>query len=200
MEAENLLDLDPAPAVRAHLDSIRGVAGKGMHEIRNMALLLRPSMLDDFGLLPALEWQAREIGKRTGLRVQVTSEMSGELPEEHKTCVYRVVQEALNNCAQHAQANAVQVCVRHADGQILLTVQDDGSGFDPERVRGLGLLGMEERARHLGGSFQIDSQPGRGTLLRVTLPRRDVVAPEPEQTTELLWNGVPYGADSYPAG
>jgi glucose-6-phosphate-specific signal transduction histidine kinase len=91
------------------------------------------------------------------------------------------------------------VCVRHADGQILVTVQDDGSGFDPERVRGLGLLGMEERARHLGGSFQIDSRPGRGTLLRVTLPRRDVVVPEPEQTTELFWNGVPYGADSHPA-
>ena len=95
--------------MRAHLDSIRGVAGKGMNEIRNMALLLRPSMLDDFGLLPALEWQAREIGKRTGLRVQVASEMPGELPEEHKTCMYRVVQEALNNCAQHAQASAVQV-------------------------------------------------------------------------------------------
>jgi signal transduction histidine kinase len=142
MEAENLLDLDPAPEVRAHLDSIRGVAGKGMNEIRNMALLLRPSMLDDFGLLPALEWQAREIGRRTGLRVQVASEMPGELPEEHKTCVYRVVQEALNNCAQHAQASAVQVCVRHLAGQILVTVQDDGSGFDPQRVRGLGLLGM----------------------------------------------------------
>jgi signal transduction histidine kinase len=200
MEAENLLDLNPAPEVRVHLDSIRGVAARGMNEIRDMALLLRPSMLDDFGLLPALEWQAREIGKRTGLRVQVASEMCGELPEEHKTCVYRVVQEALNNCAQHAQASAVQVCVRRTDGQILVTVQDDGSGFDPERGRGLGLLGMEERARHLGGSFQIDSQPGRGTLLRVTLPRRDVVVPEPEPATELVWNGVPYGADSHPAG
>jgi signal transduction histidine kinase len=135
MEAENLLDLEPAAEVRAHLDSIRGVAGNGMNEIRNMALLLRPSMLDDFGLLPALEWQAREIGKRTGLRVQVTSEMPAELPEEHKTCVYRVVQEALNNCAQHGQASAVQVSVRHQAGQILLTVQDDGCGFDPQRAR-----------------------------------------------------------------
>jgi signal transduction histidine kinase len=205
LEAENLLDLDPAPEVRAHLDSIRAVAAKGMHEIRNMALLLRPSMLDDFGLLPALEWQAREIGKRTGLRVQVASKMSVELPEEHKTCVYRVVQEALNNCAQHAQASAVQVCVRHQAGQILLTVQDDGSGFDPRRVRGLGLLGMEERVRHLGGTFQIDSRPGRGTLLGVTLPLAaipetvgtSVVVSEPE----LAWNGgLPDGADSHSAG
>jgi signal transduction histidine kinase len=161
---------------------------------------LRPSMLDDFGLLPALEWQAREIGKRTGLRVGVTSEMSGELPEEHKSCVYRVVQEALNNCAQHAQASAVQVSVGHAGGQILVTVQDDGTGFDPKRVRGLGLLGMEERVRHLGGTFQIDSEAGRGTLLRVTLPQREVVIPEPEHPADLLWDGVPYGADSHLAG
>jgi signal transduction histidine kinase len=210
LEAENLLDLDPAPEVRAHLDSIRDVAGTGMNEIRNMALLLRPSMLDDFGLIPALEWQAREIGRRTGLRVQVASEMSGELPEEHKTCVYRVVQEALNNCAQHAQASAVQVRVLHQAGQIVVTVQDDGSGFDPQRVRGLGLLGMEERARHLGGAFQIDSRPGRGTLLSVTLPlaaipetslSQDVVTPPPEFKSELLWNGgLPRGADSHPAG
>jgi signal transduction histidine kinase len=209
MEAENLLDLDPAPEVRARLDSIRGVAGKGMNEIRNMALLLRPSMLDDFGLLPALEWQAREIGKRTGLRVQVASEMPGELPEEHKTCVYRVVQEALNNCAQHAQASAVQVCVRHEAGQILLTVQDDGCGFDPERVRGLGLLGMEERARHLGGTFQIDSRPGRGTLVRVKLPlaaipeatTSNVVAPETKHETEIVWKGgLAGGTDSHSAG
>jgi signal transduction histidine kinase len=176
-----------------------------MNEIRNMALLLRPSMLDDFGLLPALEWQAREIGKRTGLRVQVVSEMPGELPEEHKTCVYRMVQEALNNCAQHAQASAVQVNVRQDAGQILVTVQDDGSGFDPQRVRGLGLLGMEERVRHLGGVFHLDSWPGRGTVLRVTLP----LAPIPETVAtsivlrepELLWNGgLADGADSHSAG
>jgi signal transduction histidine kinase len=211
MEAENLLDLAAVPEVRAHLDSIRNIAGKGMNEIRNMALLLRPSMLDDFGLLPALEWQAREIGRRTGLRVQVASEMPGELPEEHKTCVYRVVQEALNNCAQHAQASAVQVCVRHQAGQILVTVQDDGSGFDPSRVRGLGLLGMEERARHLGGTFQIDSRPGRGTLLRVTLPLAAIPEPtgdskrpltqEPKLDTQIVWNGgLTDGSDSHSAG
>jgi glucose-6-phosphate-specific signal transduction histidine kinase len=121
-----------------------------------------------------------------------------------------VVQEALNNCAQHAQASAVQVCVRQQPGQILVTVQDDGSGFDPERLRGLGLLGMEERARHLGGSFQIDSHPGRGTLLRVTLPLAtipevkkpsDVLAPRPALATDLMWNGgLADGADSHSTG
>jgi signal transduction histidine kinase len=199
MEAENAECATDAGEMRDHLAAVKKLAGKTVNEVRDLALLLRPSMLDDFGLLPALEWQAREIGKRTGLRVRVSSEMHGELPEEHKICVYRVVQEALNNCAQHAQASAAQVSVRHADGQIVVTVQDDGSGFDPERVRGLGLLGMEERARHLGGTFHIDSRPGRGTVLRVALPR-DVAPQEPEPSTELLWTGVPYGADSHLAG
>jgi signal transduction histidine kinase len=170
MEAENLLDLDPAADVRPHLNAIRNVAEKGMNEIRNMALLLRPSMLDDFGLVPALDWQARETAKRTGMHVEVASEVAEELPEEHKTCIYRVVQEALNNCARHAQASTVQVAVRSETGQILLSVQDDGSGFDTQRIRGMGLLGMEERVRHLGGTFEIDSRPGRGTRLQVRLP------------------------------
>jgi signal transduction histidine kinase len=170
MEAENLLDMEPAAEVRPHLEALRSLAEKGMNEIRNMALLLRPSMLDDFGLVPALNWQARETAKRTGMRVQIDSEVEDELPDEHKTTIYRIVQEALNNCARHAQATTVQVSVRGENGRILLNVQDDGSGFDPQRVRGLGLLGMEERVRHLGGEFEIDSKPGRGTLLRIALP------------------------------
>jgi len=170
MESENLLDLDPVDSSRSRLEAIRGLAQKGIDEIRNMALLLRPSMLDDFGLLPALDWQARETAKRTGMRVEVSHELADDLPEEHKTCIYRVVQEALNNCARHAQARVAQVSVRSQPGQILLSVEDDGSGFDPARVRGLGLLGMEERVRHLGGTFEIDSRPGRGTCMRVSLP------------------------------
>ena len=170
MEAENLLDLEPAAEVRPHLEALRNLAENGMNEIRNMALLLRPSMLDDFGLVPALDWQARETAKRTGMRVQVDSEVEDELPEEHKTCIYRIVQEALNNCSRHAQATTVQVSVRGEDGRILVNVTDDGSGFDPQLVRGLGLLGMEERVRHLGGTFEIDSHPGRGTALRIALP------------------------------
>jgi len=174
MEAENLLDLEPTTEARPRLESIRAVAEKGINEIRNMALLLRPSMLDDFGLVPALDWQARETAKRTGMHVQVSSELAQDLPEEHKTCIYRVVQEALHNCARHAQANTVQVDVRRETGRILLSVQDDGSGFDPQRVRGLGLMGMEERVRHLGGTFEIDSQPGRGTRVNVALPMLDL--------------------------
>jgi signal transduction histidine kinase len=171
IETENLLDVEHGSETRAHLESVRDLAQRGLAGARNMALMLRPSMLDDFGLLPALNWQAKETAKRTGLRVQVSAaDQLSDLPEEHKTCIYRVVQEALNNVARHAQAAAAQVRVSRTDGAIDMSVQDDGTGFDAERVRGLGLLGMEERVHHLGGSLAIDSQPGRGTLLKIVLP------------------------------
>lgn len=177
LETENLLDVAQGAAAQAHLESIRGLAQRGMAETRNMALLLRPSMLDDFGLLPALHWQAKETAKRTGLRVNVSAlELPRDLPEEHKTCIYRIVQEALNNTAKHAQASSAQVRLQWKEGEIDLTVQDDGTGFDAERVRGLGLLGMEERVHHLGGAFAVDSHAGRGTLLRIHLPVADLAA------------------------
>jgi signal transduction histidine kinase len=154
-----------------HLASIRDLAQKGLREARNMALLLRPSMLDDFGLVPALNWQAKETMKRTGLRVQISAaDLPEDLPEEHKSCIYRIVQEALNNVARHAQARTVQISLQRDAEELTLSVQDDGTGFDAQRVRGLGLLGMEERVHHLGGVFAIDSRSGRGTLLKINLP------------------------------
>jgi len=157
--------------IRRHVESIKRLAEASVQVIRNMSLLLRPSMLDDLGLVPALEWQAREVSKRTGLRVQVTAdENSSDLPDEHKTCIYRVVQEALHNSARHAQAHNVTVEVRQELSQILLTVEDDGRGFDSRRVRGLGLVGMEERVHHLGGDLRVKSRPGAGTTIAVVLP------------------------------
>ena len=173
MEAGNAAASVPKDSaeVRRHMESIKKLAEASVHVIRNMALLLRPSMLDDFGLVPALEWQAREVSKRTGLRVHVSAEEStGDLPDEHKTCIYRVVQEALHNCARHAHARSVKVVVRQEPSRIVLSVEDDGRGFDAGRVRGLGLVGMAERVNHLGGAFKIDSWPGGGTKVAVQLP------------------------------
>ncbi len=153
------------------LDTAKHLADESVKALRSMALLLRPSMLDDFGLVPALHWQAREVSRHTGIRVDVEAEdVSDELPDEHKTCVYRVVQEALQNSSRHAEAHSVRVSVVQVPERLVLTIRDDGIGFDASRVRGLGLLGMEERVNHLGGVFEVLSWPGRGTELRVELP------------------------------
>jgi len=172
MELGNLGALAPGDAeFRRHVESIRKLAEGSVQVVRNMALLLRPSMLDDLGLVPALQWQAREISKRTGMAVAVDAEtVADDLPEEHKTCIYRVVQEALHNCARHALARNVRIQVVQESDHIRLSVQDDGRGFDSAHVRGLGLLGMEERVTHLGGRFHLQSEPGRGTELQIEIP------------------------------
>jgi len=172
MELGNLGAVAPGDAdLRRHLESIRQLAESSVNVVRNMALLLRPSMLDDLGLVPALQWQAREISKRTGMGVIVDADtVADDLPEELKTCIYRVVQEALNNCARHAVARTVRIQVTQESECIRMSVQDDGKGFDCGQVRGLGLLGMEERVTRLGGHFQLQSEPGHGAQLRIEIP------------------------------
>ena len=158
-------------AFRQRLRNIRMLAENCVNEVRNMALLLRPSMLDDLGLIPALEWQAREVSKRTGMLVDTVEEnVSDDLPDEHRTCVYRIVQEALNNCSKHAYAKNVRVVVRQEANHLRVSVEDDGKGFESSRVRGLGLVGMKERVSQLGGVLKVDSGPARGTRLQVDLP------------------------------
>jgi signal transduction histidine kinase len=172
LDVDNLTEMPIDEGVfRPSLQKIKALAENCVNELRNMALLLRPSMLDDLGLLPALEWQAREVSKRTGMLVDTVEEnVSDNLPEEHKTCVYRIVQEALNNCSKHAYAKNVRVSVRQERNHLRVSIEDDGKGFDPSRVRGLGLVGMNERVSQLGGVLKVDSDPTRGTCLRVDLP------------------------------
>jgi signal transduction histidine kinase len=160
-----------AESMECRVGEIRKLVEESVGALRNLALLLRPSMLDDLGLVPALEWQAREISKRTGMRVKVIADgISEDLPAQHNTCIFRVVQEALRNSVQHAAARIVKVTVRQQPGCILLHIQDDGKGFNTRRERGMGLLGMQERVNCLGGTFQVDSAPGRGAEVSVALP------------------------------
>ena len=175
MESDNASCADDLAESRRHLASLRAVAEKTANQVRDLALLLRPSMLDDFGLVPALQWHARETTKRTGLKVFVSAdEGADELPDEHMTCVYRVVQEAVNNSVKHANARNVEVSVRREAERVFFTVRDDGAGFDAQFVRGLGLLGMEERVRRLGGQLHVDSQLGRGTAITAELPIQEL--------------------------
>ena len=171
LDVQNLTDASCEDGFRQGLQNIKTLAENCVNEVRNMALLLRPSMLDDLGLVPALEWQAREVSKRTGMVVDFVEEnVSDELPEDHKTCVYRIVQEALNNCSKHAHAKSVRVAVRQDPTHLRVSIEDDGTGFDPRRVRGLGLVGMNERVTQLGGVLRVDSDLVRGTRLQIDLP------------------------------
>ena len=156
-----------------HLKDGKSLVDRTVRAVRDMAMGLRPSILDDLGLTPALEWQAREFTRRSGILVSL--KMDGdlnELPDGHRTCIYRVVQEALTNCGRHAQAKHVELNLQGGEGGISLTIQDDGNGFDPKQTerRGLGLVGIGERVRKLGGQVDIFSQPGAGTLLKVDIP------------------------------
>jgi signal transduction histidine kinase len=147
--------------------------------VRDLALGLRPSMLDDLGLQPALEWHVRDFGRRYGVPVQL--DMEGDfdrLSEQHRLCVYRAVQEALTNCIKHARADRIDVRVTDAAGGLVVVVRDNGVGMDPmKRASGLGLRGIEERVRELRGTMSIKSAAGAGTTLTVRLP---LPAREPE--------------------
>jgi signal transduction histidine kinase len=142
------------------------------HTVRNLALGLRPSMLDDFGLQAALEWQVRDFMARFAINVEL--EMNGNfdaLPDKHRTCAYRVVQEAMTNCVRHAHAENIQIGLTADSGQLRLSVSDDGVGLDPmHRRRGLGLRGMDERVKELQGTMTISRDRRGGTTLFVRLP------------------------------
>lgn len=172
LEVEHLAEMSTESTAHTKgLQNIRLLAENCVNEVRNVTLLLRPSMLDDLGLVAALEWQAREVSRRTGMVVDTVDEnVSDKLPDEHRTCVYRIVQEALNNCSKHAYAKNVRVVVHQEPNQLRVSIEDDGKGFDPSRLRGLGLVGMNERVSQLGGVLKVDSDPARGTRLRVELP------------------------------
>jgi signal transduction histidine kinase len=157
--------------VKDQIARIKTAAEGAVRSIRDMALLLRPPMLDDLGLIPALEWQARETSRRSDMEVEVDAgELPGNLPDELKTGIYRLVQEALQNAATHAHGKTAKVSIKHDGSNIDATISDDGIGFQPGRTRGMGILGMEERVRQLGGSFDLQSAPGKGTTVHVTLP------------------------------
>jgi len=177
MELGNLeqLRIGPGQEFQDHLAEAKAVTERTMRSVRDLAMGLRPSMLDDIGLGPALQWQVREFSNRSGIPVSI--EIDGDfdnVPEIVNTCIYRVTQESLTNCARHAQAKNVRITVHGGKDRIYMTVADDGVGFDSaDPGGGLGLIGMEERVKKLGGKLTISSQAQKGTVLEVQLPLSD---------------------------
>ncbi|HYP08616.1 MAG TPA: sensor histidine kinase [Bryobacteraceae bacterium] len=167
-----LADLDNSRA-REPLTRARELADRTVRAVRNISLLLRPSLLDDLGLGAALHWQTTDFQSRTGVPCEyIEEQVSDTLPGAISTCVYRVTQEALRNCEKHSKARHVVVRVSETADQLRVEVIDNGQGFKPgqRHVESLGVLGMRERAAALGGELQIDSAIGKGTTVRLTLP------------------------------
>lgn len=142
--------------------------------VRRIATQLRPGMLDDLGLLASIEWQAHDFEKRTGVTCQLDlSDISIVLDGEQKLTIFRIFQEALTNITRYADAKNVEISLHKVGEYITFEVHDDGRGIkegEKSGLQSLGLLGMRERAEHLGGIFDIHGQPGEGTILRVTFP------------------------------
>jgi signal transduction histidine kinase len=156
------------------LDDAQSITDGALHTVRDLSHLLHPALLDDLGLVAALEWYLTGFGKRHGIAVELLHEnMSERLVPEIEAAAYRVVQEALTNVAKHAQATFTLVYLRRANGIARITIEDNGVGFEPSSARrGLGLIGIRERIVHLSGTVHVDSAPGKGTRLTIEVPAR----------------------------
>jgi signal transduction histidine kinase len=164
---------DDSNSFQTRMEDAKRLNADAMRALRDLAMGLRPSMLDDLGLEAALEWQGREFSRHTG--VPATVKVHGpldDLNDDQRTCIYRVVQEALTNCARHANAKEVNVSLRAEGECIEVIIQDNGNGFHPSvsKPRGLGLLGIQERVQAIDGKLRISSEPKRGTVIEVRIP------------------------------
>ncbi len=164
---------DSESEISSRIARAKGTVEQTLRIVRDIAMLLRPSMLDDLGLAPALAWLLKEVARSSGFEIHSDIEPAvDKLPDTHRTCVYRVVQEALTNASRHSGARKVAVCLKSDGVQVIGRILDDGCGFDrrAQKSRGLGLLGMEERVREIGGSIRIESSPSGGPRVEFRLP------------------------------
>ncbi len=178
---------------RERIADTRALAHSTLRAIRNLSIDLRPSALDDLGLLPALRWYVKEYQKKCSIDVEFhASGFKERLPAEMETALYRIVQECLTNTAKHANANRVTITLKEETARVYARITDDGEGFDyeallktPGQERGLGLAGMHERAVLLDGTLSIHSTSERGTIIEVSIPLPSVSTLQPQRGNEL---------------
>jgi signal transduction histidine kinase len=156
------------------LRTVREQVVETLHDVRRLAVELRPKALDDYGLVPAVERLAQNFIEQTGLRLELEARLAGgRLPGEVETALYRMVQEALTNIVKHAQARSVSIVLTSTRGTVAAVIEDDGRGFEVDAAReGMGLDGMRERLALVGGKLKIESRPGAGTTLVAEVPMK----------------------------
>lgn len=162
--------------LRRYLTEARDIASGTLQEIRRVIFDLRPTLLDDLGLAAAVDWYAKASLSKAGIQPIVqASGLDSRLPQRVEVALYRLVQEAVTNVIKHSYARQCTVSLTWSDGTVYTAVEDDGRGFDPEKIdrageEHLGIVGMQERVRSLGGQFAIDSRPGGGTRVHIRIP------------------------------
>jgi two-component system sensor histidine kinase UhpB len=171
---------DAPPALQAELAETKLLANRAMGELLDLARQLRPTALDDHGLVAALRTHVREQDRRGGASASFWADPAlGDLPPDVQVVIYRVAQEALVNAARHSGATRIEVSLESQPQAVSLLVTDNGSGFAfAEEGKGLGLSGMRERALLVGGKLDIDSRPGKGTTVRLEVPIREDARPD----------------------
>jgi len=158
------------------VNEARTVTHRALGAVRDLSQLLRPSMLDDFGLPDTLKWYLRKFADRTGVRTEFIQEpLADRLPVDVEVCVYRAIQEALTNVSRHARAQMCRIFMQRLPSSLVVTVEDDGIGLQKDADRGgspsgMGLVGIRERVADLGGTFRIEGRAGKGTRLTIELP------------------------------
>jgi signal transduction histidine kinase len=161
------------------LESVMPLARGAVEEVRRISKNLRPSSLDDFGIVATISWLLKEF-KTLYVRIEIETQveiLEDDIPDSLKIVIYRILQEALNNVAKHSQASVVRLCLRKTDSTIELVVKDNGDGFEMEDIlsgdqsgRGLGITGMRERTELSGGSFSVETHKGLGTTVESLWP------------------------------
>jgi hypothetical protein len=164
----------PEPAlVRTRLDRLTSIVDQSVVDLQRIAADLRPMILDELGLVSAVQWLTQNFTERSALSIELSFDRQDvAYASDVSTAAFRIAQEALTNIVRHSRATLAKVVVRHADSELQIEISDNGRGTDltQSKRKRLGLLGMEERAHMLGGSMQIDSSPGHGTRIWVRLP------------------------------
>jgi len=164
--------VDGGEALNAAVAELRDLVVATLQDVRRLAVELRPTALDDFGLTAALERLTDNFAEQTGIEIELAAGLGNDrLPSDVETVLYRLVQEALTNVVKHAHAEHVIIVLQQKQGVVSAVIEDDGRGFtDGEGQRGLGLVGMRERVALVDGSFRIESSPTSGTTLVVEVP------------------------------
>ena len=167
----NLAAISANPSDPGRIEDCAKLVEEAISNVRELSQLLRPTILDDFGLDASLRWLTARFRERTGIAVEYRSEFDGRLADETETHLFRIVQEALTNVARHSGATKVSIHLRAEDSIVRLTLSDNGKGLEKSRRVGMGLVGMQARARSAGGELRLSSEPGSGVTIEAWAPR-----------------------------